>query len=347
MSAGSRTAVAPSAAGLLAVAGILYLVAGLTGSGWLLLACAAVLVLPVVAVVLRPRVDGVVVGRRMAPRVTVGGTVLSTLVVRNDGPRRSPELVVLDSVPGLEDVRLAVPALPPGGTVEVAATRTALQRCRAPAGTLQLDAIGPFGLVRTLRDVVLEGVVHVHPVPAAPPRLPAAAAPVWEGAVPSGRAGPGTEVLQLREWRSGDGARAVSARASARHGRPIVLERERDSTIDLVVLVAGPGRGEHWEAALASACGAALRSSYDGRPPWLLGAGHEAAPRPGPRDVLDWFAAADEAGPLDDAVLRRALHRATSGGVLLAVVPVDDIVERMRVRRAAAGTGVPVVVLDG
>jgi hypothetical protein len=111
--------------------------------------------------------------------------------------------------------------------------------------------------------------------------------------------------------------------------------------------VLGPGAGDRWEQALSAACGAALRSSADGRPPALLAAGHEARPGPGPRDVLDWFAAADDAGPLDDAVLRRALRRAGAAGVLLVVAPLDGLVDRMRVRRAAASARVPLVVLDG
>jgi uncharacterized protein (DUF58 family) len=342
---GARTAVAPAAAGLFAVAGVAYLLAGVTESPPLLLACGAALALPVVALALRPRTDGVVLGRLVPPRLPVGASARSTLIARNDGHRRSPELLVRDTLPGFDDVRVVLPPLEPGEGTSVTVARTALRRQRADAGALGVEAVGPFGLSRVLRDVELDGEVRVHPAPARPPALPLPAWSVVDGGRPTGRAGPGTEVLQLRDWRPGDGARAVSARASARHGRPVVVDREADGAGEVVVLLTGRGSGPAWEDALASACAAAVRSVGEGRRAWLLASGHEARPGPGPRDVLDWFAAADDAEPLEEEVLRRAVGRARAGGVLVAVAPVDDVAERMAVRRAAAAAGVPLVVL--
>jgi hypothetical protein len=84
-----------------------------------------------------------------------------------------------------------------------------------------------------------------------------------------------------------------------------------------------------------------------GRPAALLSAGTPLRGRPGPRDVIDWFAAADDAGPLDDAVVARAVRRAGHGGSVLALVPVDAVADRMRLRRAAEAARVPLVVLGG
>ena len=123
--------------------------------------------------------------------------------------------------------------------------------------------------------------------------------------------GSGLEVLDLRPWRPGDARREVSARASARHGRPVVLQRERDAGPALVVLAAGGGRGAAWERAVSAAASAALAALGAGHPPLVL-----ADPPPGRIDsvgLLDFFAGLDEVGPLRGVDIRNAMHAGGAG----------------------------------
>jgi hypothetical protein len=150
--------------------------------------------------------------------------------------------------------------------------------------------------------------------------------------------------LGLRDWRSGDSARAVSARATARHGRPLVLERERDSGSALVLLAAGPGRGPAWEAAVSRAASLAVAALRDGTPPLLLG-----APPPVRADsigILDWFAGIDHAHGVDPAAVPAAL-RAAGGGTLVVLAPPELLIDRISLRRACDAARTSLVVLDG
>ncbi len=304
----------------LGAGGLLQALSRANGSPWLALASGALLALVVVAVVLRPRIDDVRVERLVAERAAVGETVHTTLVLTNAGRRTSPPLLIADELPGHQALECSVGPLAPGQRVQWRAARQVLHRTASDGGVVRVAAGSPVGMLQTRREVHLAGDVRAWPAPAAPALLPTRARG-GEGAAGSRPSpGAGLEVLGLRPFRHGDPARAVSARASARHGRPLVLEREREREPPLVVLVLGGARGEAWEDAVAGACALALQTLRSGRPLLLLGPPGPERPTSA-RQVRDAFAAADLAPALPDAQTRAALRRAGRDARLFVLGP--------------------------
>lgn len=322
------------------LAGVLQFGTVATGAGWLSLASGAVGSLLAAAALLAPRLAGLQAVRLVPVRGSAGDEVPTVLQVRNAGRRATAACTALDELPGHAPVRLALPGLLPGEQVEVRVDRRALARTSAGGGVLRLEAGSPFGLLRLRRDVVVEGTSVVHPA-----RVPVPTGLVGTGGgAPGGRQpvplpGPGGEVLGLRPWRPGEPARAVAPRASARHGRPLVLERERPGGDTLVVLVTA-GSGPAWEHAVAQATALTVAAAAD-REVVLLGL--PVGRHPGPAQLRDALAAADTAAPLTPAVLDAALSRAGTGGTLVVVLAGGAD----RCRAAAAAARVSLRILDG
>jgi uncharacterized protein (DUF58 family) len=326
----------------LLAAAVLYLLARLAGGSWLGLASSAALVLPLVALLLPPRLEGIRVSREARARGVPGRPIDVALTIRNDGRRTTSACLLRDGSNELTDVVLAIPAIRPGDEVSVTVSRTALRRGVFDRGRATVSSTAPLGLLRATRDIAVEGRVVVHPEVRAVRRVLGAMAHL-AGEVPLAMPGAGTEVLGLRDWRSGDSARSVSARATARHGRPLVLERERDAGSGLVLLVGGPGTGAAWEAAVSHAASLCLQALADGTVPVLLG-----RPPPGRQDrtgVLDWFAGVDDVRGLPPDVMSGAV-RAASGGTLVVLVPPALIGDRFELRRACAASRTQLVILD-
>ena len=113
----------------------------------------------------------------------------------------------------------------------------------------------------------------------------------------------------------------------------------------LVVLV-GAGSGPAWEADLSVAAALAASAAREARALVLLGL---PLPAGTPHQVLDAFAAADAAPPLDGAALHAALLQAGPGGTLV-VVPGElagaDVAGHLpRLRQAASMQRCALVVL--
>lgn len=334
--------------GLLAAvlaAGLLYGLAEVAGSRWLTLGATACLALPVVALLLRPRVGALELTRTLHGTGAVGELVDTTLHVFNPGPGTTSALVVVDELPNHETLRLSVPALLPGGLVELRTSRAVVSRGRTLGGVLRLQAWSPVGVITATRDVPLGGEVRAHPA-----RVPAPGAwravAVDAGGTRGSRPLPGTgaDVLGLRPWRGGDAARSVSARATARHGRPLVLEREREQQVTLVLLVAGGGSGASWEALLARASALATQAVRAGEPLVLLGPPGPATPTAA--QALEAFAAADWAPPLDADGVRRAVRAAGPGGRVVLVAPPGGAEALRDASRQFAAARCPLTVLE-
>lgn len=310
--------------------------------GWLALVSAACLALPLVALALRPRLSHLQATSEPV-RTRVGRTVEQRLTVRNDGPRWSPWVRLTDSTPGLSQVVVAVPALPPGAEVTTVVRRTAEVRGWRSAGVAEAVSTAPLGLLRVRRPLAVPGPFAVAPRPVAAGRP----AEVGTGTQGPSRpvAGTGTEVLGLRAWRPGDGAAAVSARASARHGRPVVLERERDGGTRLVVLCAAAGSGPEWERALEQSCALAEDALARGHAPLLSAGGVPAPARPTAGDVLEWHARLDQSAELDDRTLAQAVQAAGPAGALVLLAPTER--DGSSVRAACARARVSLRVLAG
>ena len=321
-------------------AGVLHLTARVTGGAWLALGAAAVLALPLVSVLLRPALQQLEVRRSDPGRAAVGDRVPVELLVTNAGPRAVPPVLVRDLLPGYAPVVVALPALAAGATARVRSQRTAVRRVSADAGDCCLRAGSPVGLLAAHRHLRPSGRVVVHPA-----RVPAHRLTHLDGGDGPTVALPGSapEVLGLRDWRPGQGA-ALSARATARHGRPLVLEREREGGGTLVVLVT-EGRGDAWESCLAVAAALATDAVRAGSRTVLVGVPRPVGP--GVVPVLDALSAADAAPPLSEQTLRTALSAARGGGVLVLVAPPEALETRLRVRAAAAAARVALVVPAG
>lgn len=318
---------------------VLNLLARTSGVTWLALGSGAVLALPVVSLLLRPQLAGLRVEQRPPARAVVGEQVEVSLRVHNTGRRESPPATWRHDHPGLTPVEVALPALAPGAATEAVVTREALARGIHTGGSAVVTTTAPFGLLRWTRTDSAEGTpLIVHPVTTATGhRLDLGQGLAAERSVPV--PGAGTEVLDLRPWRPGDARREVSARASARHGKPVVLQRERDAGPSLVVLVAGGGRGPAWERAISSLASRCLAALREGRPPVVL-----ADPPPGRVDalgLLDFFAGVDAAGPLRSRDVELARRRAGRGGTIVVLAPAGGAEP---VRAAAAGAGIRVEV---
>lgn len=295
----------------LAAAAVLHLLVRVTGGGWLSLASAAALVLPLVALALRPRLDGLSV-TVTARRATAGGSCLLDLQVAA-GPRATPPCR-LSVGPGLlGGAVVAVPALAPGESTGASVALAAPARGTADGLDLALTSTAPLGLIRCRRELRVPVRVVVRPQ-TVPTTAPAGVGGGASGS--SAQAGAGTEVLGLRPWRTGDAASAVHPRSTARHGRPVVLEREREHGHRLVLLVGALGRGPAWEASVSHAAALCLQALRTGGEPVLVGPA--PAPRPSADGVLDWFAGLEAAGPGGPAEASRAAREAgRDGGVLL------------------------------
>lgn len=333
----------PALLGPLLAVVVLHVVTRASGIAWLALASAAALALPVTSLVLRPRLDRLQVQVVQPRRVAAGDRVEVELRVRNAGRTAAPACTWSCDHPGLGGLEAAVPALDAGREVRVQVEARAERRGVHHLGPAVLASTAPYGLLRWSCEVATGAhPLVVHPVTGAVRALRAEGSPTAaDRSLPV--AGAGTEVLGLRPWRQGDALRHLSARASARHGRPVVLERERESGPSLVVLAVGGGQGPVWEHAVSAAASLALAALREGRPPVLL-----ADPPPARLDavgVLDFFASVDEAGPPRPVDVQAAVRAAGRGGTLVLLAPPGAFEHTMAVRRAASAGGVRVEVL--
>ncbi|HVE74446.1 MAG TPA: DUF58 domain-containing protein [Mycobacteriales bacterium] len=333
-------------AGAVAAAVLLHLLHRVTGGGWLALGSAATLALPVAALLLRPSLAGIEVRRLPSTAVRVGEEWESVVIVRNATARPSPPLQLHDD-PRVGAASIGVPALAPGAEAMATLRRVASRRGVIEGSQVLLTTAAPFGLIRVRRDVEVPGRLVTHPAHVVPSTFAPDALATGVGERPRPVAGVGTEVLGIRPWRPGDPARALHARSSARHGRPVVLERERDGGGALVVLIDGTGSGPRWERAVAEAAALSLAALGRGRSPALLAAPPaNAAPRAGTRRaVLDWFAGIDGAGPAERALVADAARAAGRGGTVVVVSASGDDAGLARVRQACASAGSQVLAL--
>lgn len=321
---------------------VLHQLSRITGGAWLALGAGALLALPLAALLLRPRLTDLVV--TTAPvHARRGTTVEQALTVRNGGRRPSAPVRLTDRTPGLDPVVVAVPPLAPGAQVTARLERVAAARGSAREAEVELSTTAPLGLFVSRHTLRVPGPFLVAPAVVPAPVLRAGGEGTGESSQPV--AGAGTEVLGLRPFRAGEALTSVHARATARHGRPVVLERERETGAAVVLLCVGRGAGAAWESAVERACALAEAAAREGRPPLLLATGVRAPARPSAPAVLDWHAGLDDAQPLDAATLTEAVRAAARGGALLLLVPPGSGARVQDVTRAAAAAGAHLTVL--
>lgn len=181
--------------------------------------------------------------------------------------RRLPSLAVELVEPGLAGVAF-VSRIRVGETVVTQSRDRFIRRGVYPLEVLTLATEFPFGLFRKERDVPLPGELVVWPRtdrPVASETLaPSGAAAA--SSVSAATAGARGEFRSLREYRSGDDARDIHWRSSARTGTPVVRQYEADAGAALwVVLDTVHDPDEQAEAAVEIAASICARAARRGR----------------------------------------------------------------------------------
>ena len=307
------------AATLFGFAILLELLGRLVGSTAITIAAAAALGAVIGDAALTPRVDAVVVHRRGPKRTTAGGTALVRFGLSQ--PKRPhaklAPVLLSEEHPAFGPVCALTPEIARGREVVLNLPVTTPHRgyWQTPA-TVTLEAHSPLGGFVRRGRFTFTPTQWVHPAPAPPVPLPDLALGAESGAEGSGRAGHGTELYGIREWRSGDAASSVHWRASARRNQLIVMDRERPSHAAVVVLVGAATPGPDWELAVARSAATALAALRQGRSVTLM-CGQDALRPTTRRDALDWFAALGDTPNPGAAALSGELRRLEPGAVVL------------------------------
>jgi uncharacterized protein (DUF58 family) len=168
---------------------------------------------------------------------TAGQPVLVGIRIRNHKRKTASYAVVVRDVTAQGTAGQGFSLVIEGGhTREVTYRWEPQRRGRVSFQRIQLATRYPFGLFEKWRelDAPFEAVVFPREV-TAPTLRPRRAAPLGER--PSGHTGPGTEFFAMRDLRLGDDARAIHWLTSARRGRPVVVERERERRQRICVVI--------------------------------------------------------------------------------------------------------------
>ena len=215
---------------------------------------------------------GVRVERRLPARAFVGQIALVELALTNTKRRlASYSLEVEDLADGVPtERRCYFLRIAPDAQQIAAYRRIARRRGRLRLVSVRLATRFPFGIIEKSRIFPAPAELLVYPALVAVTETAALrAAGALE--VPSPRAGPGAEIVGLREHRQGDEARSVHWRRTAALGRVIVRERARDEATRLALVVdnarpedASAAWDEAFELAVSRAAWLAQRALVEG-----------------------------------------------------------------------------------
>lgn len=221
------------------------------------------------------------VERRVPASATAGDLALVGLVVRNRKPRAASFSLELRERGGDVAGSGYLVFLPAGQTQEVAYSFTPARRGLHKFEQLEVATKAPFGLFEKSRplDAPEELVVFprkVDPGDEAPRRL------ARDGERPQDRAGQGLEVHSLRDHRTGEDARTIHWRSTARAGKLIGIDREQEHRRRVcLVLDHRALTGEALDSAVERAAALAERELDAGAEVGLALCGRALAPRGG------------------------------------------------------------------
>ena len=287
--------------------GALLVMAGATAqAGWLFVLAAGVLGLVAGSFVVKHRLGGVEIVRRMPQRARVGDAVRAGLTVANRTRSSVPMFTLKDSFAAFDPVTVGVERLGAEARAEIELVRRATSRGVHEEGAVSMTSGAPFGLVRSRR------IRHIRTRFTVVPRwVELTSFPILEpSSSPSevlherARTGAGEEYLGVREYRPGDPLRAVHWRTTARAGKLIVREYQQEvsSTVGLVLAGADHGGPNHgnwphssFENLVSAAASIGIYALHTGHPIHIArdqGAGIEYLGGTGKHDLLDWLAAA-------------------------------------------------------
>lgn len=169
-----------------------------------------------------------VVERRLPPHATAGEAFEVRLGLRNEKPRVASFSLTLTEMDGPAAGAQVFLARVPAATQLFGAYRTALPaRGEAPFGRVRITTTFPFGLFEKSREQRLDELLALEPARRPAPTVRAGQAR-GDGERPEPRPGQGREFHSLRDFRSGDDPREVHWRTSARAGKLVAIEREKE-----------------------------------------------------------------------------------------------------------------------
>lgn len=304
----------------MALAAALYSLTVLTGNSWFTVLAGASLGLMVAAMASRPRLEGLNLCLSGAGRAAVGETVVQTLHIHNEGPRRSSALALRHDVRGLAPLRIHVDPLPPGGRAVVELSRVALSRGVTDICEIEMSTTSGIGMkcAHALAEYQHRLVVHPRSVHIAPAEHRAIRDDDLVDAVP----GQGTDISGVRDWRPGDAAGSVHWRSTARRGTLVVRERALATARHVVVVMACDDTAEDWEDVIAVAAAACRAAQLAGHGLTLLVWSDGQLVAPPVQSVLallDWWATLTSSQVPTPAALAGAVTSVGAADVLLAV----------------------------
>jgi uncharacterized protein (DUF58 family) len=309
-------AVAASGPPLLA-AGILARYAFLAGVG---LAALAAVAAAIVVTLVRYRI---VAERQVYPdRVTVGGSVQMSLIVRNQAALPTPSFHATVHIGDIETLDVPVPSIAPRGIVKVGTVIHASRRGLIKLSPVAVRRRDPLGLARRDAGFSRPGWLWVHPRVHHIAPLPAGLVLDFEGRAAL-RSHPGSATFAaLREYTQGDDPRHIHWRTTARTGT-LVVKHHVDTTepattvaLDTRSEVLDPQAFEEAVEVAASIIAASVRARRDFT---LCTAG--SILDAGAHDFLDQLAALTQS-PATLADLAGTIDQAPSGGSL-AIISAD------------------------
>ena len=282
--------------------GLLLVLVGTTAqAGWLYVLAAGVLGLAAGSLFVAHRLKGVAIERHVPRRMRVGDDVRVGLQVTNQGRRAVPIFTMDDAFEAFAPAVIASDRIPAGGTVDAELIARVERRGVFEGGPVTLRSGAPFGLIRSRRtfDVTSSTTcvprwveLSTFPMLAPSPRSERIADQ-------QSRVGSGEEYLGIREYRPGDPQRSVHWRSTARAGRLIVREYNREISSPVSIVLAGTDHGEggesSFETLVSAVASIGIFALASGHPVNVVRAGTSGSVHlraPGKHELLDWLARA-------------------------------------------------------
>lgn len=231
------------ATALVAVAAMLVWIGYYTGLGWLYIIEAMLLSLLVVAFLLaRWELRGVHACRTVTPYAFEGDTVSVRLVVENHSHRPKLLLELRDwfpaSTPDSEEVIRLIEMLDERGRTTRSYQVQTYRRGRYTFGPVEIRSGGPFGILFATKRVAQPTPLLVYPaVEPLPHSFLDHATQQARQTLSRARLGDDQRFRSIRDFRSGDPRRWIHWRSSARLGRLVVKQFEKQQHTRLVLIL--------------------------------------------------------------------------------------------------------------
>ncbi len=211
-------------------------------------------------------IRGVAVEVRHASEAFASRDSLLAVTCSAPGKRFPPTALSVSLAIGGVCFTTCFPEIAAGGSATRVLTVRPARRGKLPTGSCSISTLFPFALFEKSMDVLPRASLTVYPEPSdgrSPPPGQTAADPAG-GARTPGREG--TEIRGAREHVHADPVRDIHWKASARMGKWMVKERERESAPVANLSLPAPCHEIEFERHVSRACAFVLRCEREGRP---------------------------------------------------------------------------------